>query len=91
MAFTRVRVATIKRAWGGETGEGIYIAHRSPMVNLVAGTPVATATTVKIGEFGSMGEAQRAVGASWGKPLRWERNDLKGDIESYDGYLGYQY
>ena len=42
---------------------------------------------VAIGSYRSAGEAQQAVNQSVGQILRWDRTDLRGNIEHYTGSL----
>jgi hypothetical protein len=82
MAIERRHVAAVTRSWGGDAGEAIYRAYRVPL------PPTEGAMTVRIGnEYRSAGQAINAVHGSFGRFLKWERNDIKQDIENYDGYL----
>jgi hypothetical protein len=81
MAIERRHVAVVTRSWGGDAGEAIYKAYRVPQ------PPTEGAFTVRIGNnFRSAGQAINAVNGSVGRTLHWERNDLTGAIENYDGY-----
>jgi hypothetical protein len=72
-------MANVTRQFGSFGTPGLFVAHKRDTED---------GPETRVGFFKSPPEAQRAVeGAMGGKMVRWKREDLDGDIESYVGYL----
>jgi hypothetical protein len=72
-------IASVTRQFGSFGTPGLFVAHKRDNPD---------GPESRVGFFKSPPEAQRAVeGTMGGQMLRWKREDIEGDIESYVGYL----
>ncbi len=78
-ASRMVRVGTVTRQFGSFGTPGLFVAYKRDDDD----KPES-----RVGFFKTVSESQRAIDRTMGgKMVRWERDDMEGDIEQYVGYI----